>query len=79
MQSHTRAHTHTHTHTYVHTHTHTRTHTCTQGESSTGTHQSLAGLSEICKQTNTLLLVDTVCILGGVPLFADDWGVDAIY
>mmetsp|Transcript_16947 Transcript_16947/g.44367 ORF Transcript_16947/g.44367 Transcript_16947/m.44367 type:complete len:421 (-) Transcript_16947:787-2049(-) len=50
-----------------------------QGESSTGTHQSLAGLAEICKQTNTLLLVDTVCSLGGVPLFADAWGVDAIY
>jgi len=59
----------------AHTHIHTRT----QGESSTGTHQSLAGLSEICKQTNTLLLVDTVCSLGGVPLFADAWGVDAIY
>lgn len=50
-----------------------------QGESSTGTHQSLAGLSEVCKQTGTLLLVDTVCSLGGVPLFADAWGVDAIY
>lgn len=50
-----------------------------QGESSTGTHQSLAGLSEVCQQTGTLLLVDTVCSLGGVPLFADAWGVDAIY
>lgn len=50
-----------------------------QGESSTGTHQSLAGLGEVCKRTGTLLLVDTVCSLGGVPLFADQWGVDCIY
>ena len=50
-----------------------------QGESSTGTHQSLAGLGEVCKRTGTLLLVDTVCSLGGVPLFADKWGIDCIY
>lgn len=50
-----------------------------QGESSTGVHQSLAGLGELCRANGTLLLVDTVCSLGGVPLFADKWGVDAIY
>lgn len=50
-----------------------------QGESSTGTHQSLAGLGELCQKTGTLLLVDTVCSLGGVPMFADAWGIDAIY
>jgi alanine-glyoxylate transaminase/serine-glyoxylate transaminase/serine-pyruvate transaminase len=50
-----------------------------QGESSTGTHQNLAGLGEVCKRNGTLLLVDTVCSLGGVPLFADKWGIDCIY
>lgn len=50
-----------------------------QGESSTGTHQSLAGLGELCKKNGTLLLVDTVCSLGGVPLMTDAWGIDAIY
>jgi alanine-glyoxylate transaminase/serine-glyoxylate transaminase/serine-pyruvate transaminase len=50
-----------------------------QGESSTGVHQSLAGLGDLCRETGTLLLVDTVCSLGGVPLHADAWGVDAIY
>ncbi|CAG9462368.1 unnamed protein product [Pedinophyceae sp. YPF-701] len=50
-----------------------------QGESSTGVHQSLAGLGDLCKKYDTLLLVDTVCSLGGVPLYADDWGVDCIY
>lgn len=50
-----------------------------QGESSTGTHQNLAGLGDLCKRTNTLLVVDTVCSLGGVPLFTDAWGIDCIY
>ena len=50
-----------------------------QGESSTGAHQNLAGLGELCHKHNTLLLVDTVCSLGGVPFFADDWGVDCMY
>eukprot|EP00887_Chlorella_sp_A99_P000709 scaffold5.g709.t1 len=50
-----------------------------QGESSTGAHQSLAGLGDLCRRTGTLLLVDAVCSLGGVPLFADKWGIDAVY
>jgi alanine-glyoxylate transaminase/serine-glyoxylate transaminase/serine-pyruvate transaminase len=50
-----------------------------QGESSTGVQQSLAGLGDLCQKNDTLLLVDTVCSLGGVPLFADDWKIDAIY
>ena len=50
-----------------------------QGESSTGVHQNMAGLGELCHSNGTLLLVDTVCTLGGVPMFADDWGIDAIY
>ena len=33
----------------------------------------------MCKANGTLLLVDTVCSLGGVPMFADAWAVDAIY
>jgi alanine-glyoxylate transaminase / serine-glyoxylate transaminase / serine-pyruvate transaminase len=50
-----------------------------QGESSTGVHQNLAGVGEMCHKNGTLLLVDTVCSLGGVPLYADKWGIDAIY
>lgn len=42
-------------------------------------HQSLGGLAEVCKATGTLLVVDTVCSLGGVPLLADQWGIDCIY
>ena len=50
-----------------------------QGESSTGVHQSLAGLGDLCREHGTLLLVDTVCSLGGVPMLADAWNIDAIY
>jgi len=52
-----------------------------QGESSTGAHQSMAGLSDAVRRGNPdgLLLVDTVCSLGGVPLEVDAWGVDAVY
>lgn len=50
-----------------------------QGESSTGAHQSLAGVGEVCRANGALLLVDTVCSLGGVPFYADAWGVDAVY
>ena len=38
-----------------------------------------AGLGDLCRKHGTLLAVDTVCTLGGVPLFADAWGIDAIY
>eukprot|EP00891_Asterochloris_glomerata_P005967 jgi/Astpho2/5967/fgenesh1_pg.00080_%23_150_t len=50
-----------------------------QGESSTGAHQSLAGLGELCAKNDALLLVDTVCSLGAVPFYADAWGVDIMY
>ena len=50
-----------------------------QGESSTGVHQSLAGIGDLCHKHNCLLLVDSVCSAGGVPLFADAWGIDVMY
>ena len=50
-----------------------------QGESSTGVYQNLEGLGELCQKNGTLLIVDTVCSLGGVPFFADAWGIDMSY
>ena len=50
-----------------------------QGESSTGVYQPLEGLGLICHKYNCLLVVDTVASLGGVPFYADRWGVDAVY
>ena len=50
-----------------------------QGESSTGVHQSLAGVGAAARDAGALLIVDTVASLGGVPFFGDDWLVDAAY
>ena len=44
-----------------------------------GVHQSFAGVGDVCRANNTLFLADTVCSLGGVPFFADEWKVDAMY
>jgi alanine-glyoxylate transaminase / serine-glyoxylate transaminase / serine-pyruvate transaminase len=48
-------------------------------ETSTGARQPLEGVAEVCREFGTLLLVDTVTSLGGVPLFLDNWGVDLAY
>jgi len=48
-------------------------------ETSTGARQPLEGVAELCREFNCLLLIDTVTSLGGVPLFLDEWGVDAAY
>jgi len=48
-------------------------------ETSTGVRQPLEGLAELCREHDCLLLVDTVTSLGGVPLYADAWGLDVAY
>jgi alanine-glyoxylate transaminase/serine-glyoxylate transaminase/serine-pyruvate transaminase len=48
-------------------------------ETSTGARQPLEGIGELCREYNCLLLVDTVTSLGGVPLFVDEWKLDAVY
>jgi len=48
-------------------------------ETSTGAHQSLAGLADLVHAKNALLVVDAVTSLGGHEVAADDWGIDAIY
>jgi len=48
-------------------------------ETSTGAWQPLADLGRICRETDTLLLLDTVTSLAGVPVEIDAWGVDAVY
>jgi alanine-glyoxylate transaminase / serine-glyoxylate transaminase / serine-pyruvate transaminase len=48
-------------------------------ETSTGARQPLEGVAEICREFGTLLLIDTVTSLGGVPIFLDNWGVDLAY
>uniref|UniRef100_A0A6B2L705 alanine--glyoxylate transaminase n=1 Tax=Arcella intermedia TaxID=1963864 RepID=A0A6B2L705_9EUKA len=48
-------------------------------ETSTGVLQPMEGLGEVCKKNGSLLLVDTVTSLGGVPVYVDKWGIDACY
>ena len=42
-------------------------------------YQNLEGVGELCRKNGTLLIVDTVCSLGGVPFFADAWDIDCSY
>lgn len=48
-------------------------------ETSTGVLQPLDGLGDLCRETGTLLVADTVTSLGCVPLDLDAWGVDAAF
>ena len=47
-------------------------------ETSTGVENDVAPLAAL-QQTDTLLLVDTVTSLGGIPVDVDAWGIDAVY
>ena len=47
-------------------------------ETSTGVENEIAPLAAL-QQTDTLLLVDTVTSLGGIPVEVDGWGIDAVY
>jgi alanine-glyoxylate transaminase/serine-glyoxylate transaminase/serine-pyruvate transaminase len=47
-------------------------------ETSTGVENDTAPLAAL-RDTDTLLLVDTVTSLGGIPVEIDGWGVDAAY
>ncbi|MGL5097531.1 MAG: pyridoxal-phosphate-dependent aminotransferase family protein, partial [Planctomycetia bacterium] len=48
-------------------------------ETSTGAWQPAEELGAICREFGTLLVLDTVTSLGGVPVEIDAWGVDAVY
>src|SRR5690606_28203664 len=46
---------------------------------STGVHQAIEPIRDICRKFDSLLLVDAVTSLGGMPLPIDDWGIDICY
>lgn len=48
-------------------------------ETSTGVCQPMAGIGDLCREYDCLLILDTVTSLGGVPLFLDKWKVDLAY
>ncbi|MEX0592464.1 MAG: alanine--glyoxylate aminotransferase family protein [Nitriliruptoraceae bacterium] len=48
-------------------------------ETSTGAHQPLEEIGQLVADTPTVLLVDAVTSLGGVPLEVDAWSLDIVY
>lgn len=48
-------------------------------ETSTGALSDAQSLSALARQYGCLTIVDAVTSLAGVPLYVDDWGIDAIY
>ncbi len=60
-------------------HPHARFVALVHAETSTGAHQPLEEIGSYLRDTDTLLLVDTVTGLGGVPLEVDAWGLDIVY
>ena len=57
---------------------HARVLAVVHAETSTGVENDIAPLAAL-QETDTLLLVDTVTSLGGIPVEIDAWGVDATY
>jgi alanine-glyoxylate transaminase/serine-glyoxylate transaminase/serine-pyruvate transaminase len=49
------------------------------GETSTGALQPMAGMAEVVRRYDSLLLIDCVTSLGGVPVKIDEWQVDIAY
>ncbi|MBN1218041.1 MAG: alanine--glyoxylate aminotransferase family protein [Anaerolineae bacterium] len=49
------------------------------GETSTGAMQPMEGMAEVAHRYGSLLLIDCVTSLGGVPVKIDEWGVDIAY
>lgn len=49
------------------------------GETSTGLHQPLPEMGELCRSRGVLFIVDAVATLGGMELDVDGWGVDVCY
>jgi alanine-glyoxylate transaminase/serine-glyoxylate transaminase/serine-pyruvate transaminase len=48
-------------------------------ETSTGAHQPLEDIGQICRETDRLLVVDAVTSLGGTELEVDRWMIDVCY
>jgi len=48
-------------------------------ETSTGAHQPIEAIGDLCRSQDRLLLIDAVTSLGGIDLQIDAWKVDACY
>ena len=59
-------------------HPHARVLAVVHAETSTGVQNDVTPLAAL-RDTDTLLLVDMVTSLGGIPVEVDAWGIDAVY
>lgn len=48
-------------------------------ETSTGAAQPFDGVGELCRKHGAILIADCVTSISGVPLYIDEWGIDASY
>jgi alanine-glyoxylate transaminase / serine-glyoxylate transaminase / serine-pyruvate transaminase len=48
-------------------------------ETSTGVHQPIEPIAELARRYETLLVVDAVASLGGMPVEVDGWGIDVCF
>ncbi|WP_017813599.1 MULTISPECIES: pyridoxal-phosphate-dependent aminotransferase family protein [Paenibacillus] len=48
------------------------------GETSTGCMQPLREIGHYCQEMDVLFVVDAVATIGGVPVYTDEWQVDAV-
>ena len=48
-------------------------------ETSTGACQPFDGVGELCRKNGAILIADCVTSISGVPLYIDEWGIDASY
>lgn len=48
-------------------------------ETSTGAHQPVDTIAQLCRDHGALIAVDCVTSLGGTPVEVDAWGLDAVY
>lgn len=49
------------------------------GETSTGVYQPMDGVGPACREAGSLLFVDCVTSLAGMPVHIDDWGADLVF
>lgn len=66
-------------HRHLQTHQPVKAVALVHAETSTGAHQPLHDLGELCHRYGSLLIVDAVTSLGGMPVLVDEWGIDVCY
>ncbi len=49
-----------------------------QNETSTGVRQDADQIAQVAAEAGALVVVDTVSSMGGMPIYVDEWGLDAV-